>query len=159
MPRRWAEAGKQWTDSGEVHDRRGLKHRAPKELRHVPIPPVLVRILREHLARFGTAHDGRLFRSPGSDAVVQSSTYGRVWREARTYALTPHQVASPLADSAYDLRHACVSLWLNAGVPPTEVAARAGHSVDVLLKVYAKCVDGQRDQLNSKIDAALRGTQ
>jgi integrase len=125
-------------------------------MRHVPSPPVLVDILRMHLARFGTAHDGRLFRSP-SDAVVQSLTYGRVWREARTYALLPHQVASPLADSAYDLRHACVSLWLNAGVPPTEVAARAGHSVDVLLKVYAKCVDGQRAEQNSKIDAALGG--
>lgn len=149
-------AGKRWTDSGEVHDRRGLKHRAPKELRHVPIPPVLVDILRKHPARFATAHDGRLFRPP-SDAVVQSSTYGRVWREARTYALMPHQVGSPLADSAYDLRRACVSLWLNAGVPPTEVAARAGHSVEVLLKVYAKCVDGQRDELNSKIDAALGG--
>ena len=87
--------------------------------------------------------------------MVQSSTYGRVWREARTYALKPQQAVSSLAESAYDLRHACVSLWLNAGVPPTEVAARAGHSVDVLLKVYAKCIDGQRDQLNSKIDAVL----
>jgi integrase len=151
-------AGKQWTDSGEVHDRRGLKHRAPKERRHVPIPPVLVGILRSHLDRYGTAEDGRLFRSP-SGAVVQSSTYGRIWREARTYALTQQQVASPLADSAYDLRHACLSLWLNAGVPATDIAARAGHSVEVLLKVYAQCIDGQKDQLNSKIDDALGGVQ
>jgi hypothetical protein len=42
------------------------------------------------------------------------------------------------------VRHAAVSLWLNAGLPATEVADRAGHSVDVLLKVYAKCIDGQR---------------
>lgn len=46
-------------------------------------------------------------------------------------------------------------LWLNSGVPPTEVAARAGHSVEVLLKVYAKCIHGQRDRLNSLIEAAL----
>jgi integrase len=78
-----------------------------------------------------------------------------VWAEARTYALTPIHVASPLAGRPYDLRHAAVSLWLNAGVPATEVAARAGHSVDVLLKVYAKCVDGQRDSLNSRIDEVL----
>ncbi len=39
---------------------------------------------------------------------------------------------------------AAVSLWLNAGVPATEVADRAGHSVDVLLKRYAKCIDGAR---------------
>lgn len=46
-------AGKQWTGSGEVHDRRGLKHRGRKEVRLVQIPPVLVVMLREHLDRFG----------------------------------------------------------------------------------------------------------
>lgn len=147
-------AGKRWTDSGEVHDRRGLKHRATNDLRYVPIPPVLVALLRAHLDRYGTAADGRLFRAPGG-GMVSSSTYSRVWAEARTYALPPDRVASPLAGRPYDLRHAAVSLWLNAGVPATEVAARAGHSVDVLLKVYAKCLDGQRDSLNSRIDGVL----
>jgi integrase len=52
----------------------------------------------------------------------------------------------------YDLRHAAVSLWLNGGVPATEVAKRAGHSVDVLLSVYAKCIYGQRDVMNGKIE-------
>lgn len=144
-------AGKRWTDSGEVHDRRGLKHRAAKERRFVPIPPVLVRILRAHIDRFGVGPDGRLFRSPNG-AVVGSGTYSRVWEEARGYALVPGQVDSPLAGRPYHLRHAAVSLWLNGGVPPTEVAARAGHSVDVLLKVYAKCIYGQRDEINRRID-------
>ncbi|WP_367132632.1 tyrosine-type recombinase/integrase [Saccharothrix sp. HUAS TT1] len=144
-------AGKRWTDSGEVHDRRGLKHRGRKEVRSVPIPPVLVTALREHLDRFGTGPDGRLFRSPGG-GVVSSSTYYRVWEEARQYALTPAQAASPLAGRPYDLRHAAVSLWLNGGVPAPEVAERAGHSVDVLLKVYAKCVDGQRETVNKTIE-------
>lgn len=40
---------------------------------------------------------------------------------------------------------------LNGGVPATEVAERAGHSVDVLLKVYAKCIDGQRETVNNTI--------
>ncbi|WP_369252957.1 hypothetical protein [Streptomyces sp. R41] len=31
-----------------------------------------------------------------------------------------------------------------SGVPEPEVAAREGHSVDVLLKIYAKCVDVQK---------------
>ncbi|MEU7524865.1 integrase [Saccharothrix sp. NPDC042600] len=144
-------AGKRWTDSGEVHDRRGLKHRGRKEVRPVPIPPVLVRILRDHLDRYGVGPDGRLFRSLGG-GVVSSSTYYRVWEEARQYALTPTQVASPLAARPYDLRHAAVSLWLNGGVPATEVAERAGHSVDVLLKVYAKCIDGQRETVNKTIE-------
>jgi integrase len=147
-------AGKRWTDSGEVHDRRGLKHRGVKDVRVVPIPPVLVNILADHLATYGTASDGRLFRSPHG-GVVGASTYYRVWAQARTYALTPAQVASPLAGRPYDLRHAAVSLWLNGGVPATEIAERAGHSVDVLLRVYAKCIDGQRDKINKTIDGLL----
>jgi hypothetical protein len=39
-----------------------------------------------------------------------------------------------------------VSLWLNSGVPATEVARRAGHGVAVLLKIYAHCIDGQAEQ-------------
>lgn len=57
----------------------------------------------------------------------------------------------------YYLRHAVVSTWLAAGVPPTEVAERAGHTVDVLLKVYAKVLDGQRDTSNKKITELLGG--
>lgn len=147
-------AGSRWTDSGEVHDRRGLKHRATLDTRPVPIPPALVALLRAHIERFGLTEDGRLFRSP-KGGVVGSATYARVWDQAREYAFTPAQVASPLAARPYDLRHAAVSTWLNAGVPPADVAERAGHSVDVLNKVYAKCVDGERDVLNDRISAVL----
>jgi len=37
---------------------------------------------------------------------------------------------------AYDLRHACLSTWLSGGVYPAQVAEWAGHSVDVLLRIY-----------------------
>ena len=53
-------------------------------------------------------------------------------------ALTPAQCRSPLGRRPYDLRYAAVSLWLNSGVPATEVARRAGHGVAVLLKIYAQ---------------------
>ncbi|GLZ12358.1 hypothetical protein Acsp04_25930 [Actinomadura sp. NBRC 104425] len=75
--------------------------------------------------------------------------------EIRKLAFAPEQVASPLARRPYDLRHAGVSLWLNSGVPPTEVAERAGHSVNVLLRIYAKCIDGQQDRANERIEDAL----
>ena len=45
-------------------------------------------------------------------------------------------------EALFDLRHAVVSLWPNAGVPATEVAHRAGRGVGVLLKVYANCIGG-----------------
>ncbi|GAA3825877.1 hypothetical protein GCM10022226_53290 [Sphaerisporangium flaviroseum] len=86
---------------------------------------------------------------------MSTTAYAKVWKEARTYALTPDQVASPLVGRPYDLRHATVSLWLNSGVPAPDVAERAGHSVDVLLRVYGKCIDGQREVANQRIARAL----
>ena len=70
-------------------------------------------------------------------------------------ALTPAQQHSPPGRRPYDLCHAAVSLWLNSGVPATEVARRAGHGVAVLLKIYALCVDGQADAANKRITDAL----
>jgi integrase len=78
-----------------------------------------------------------------------------VWAQTRALAFTPAQVVSPLARRPYDLRHAGVSLWLNSGVPATEVPERAGHSVKVLLQIYAKCIEGQQDGANRRIDDAL----
>ena len=52
-----------------------------------------------------------------------------------------------------------MSLWLNSGVPATEVARRAGHGVAVLLKIYAHCIDGQADAANSRITDALATTE
>lgn len=86
---------------------------------------------------------------------VPTSVYTAVWSRARRLGLTPEQERSPLARRPYDLRHAAVSTWLNAGVPPTEVASRAGHSVAVLLTVYAKCIDGERATHNGRIDSIL----
>ncbi|SDM33901.1 hypothetical protein SAMN05421874_15615 [Nonomuraea maritima] len=86
--------------------------------------------------------------------MISGSAYAKVWQEARTYAFTPDQVA-PLAGRLYDLRHAAVSLWLNAGVHAPEAAERAGHGVDVMLRVYAKCVDGQQEIANQRILEAL----
>jgi integrase len=104
---------------------------------------------------FGVVSDGRLFSSERGQ-VIASTALSDVWAEARTRALTPGQVASPLAGRPYDLRHAAVSLWLNAGIPAPEVAERAGHSVEVLLRVYAKCLDGAEDTANRRIGSALR---
>ena len=78
--------------------------------------------------------------------MLSESSYGRIWQQARARALTPAQVISPLVTRPYDLRHSGVTLSLNAGVPASEVARRAGHGVAVLLRVYAGCIDGH-DQL------------
>jgi integrase len=147
-------AGAAWTDSGQRRDRRQLKQRAKGEVRPVPCPPPLTALLHAHLARFGTASDGRLFRSlTGGD--LAESTIGRVWDKARRAALTAQEYASPLARRPYDLRHACVSTWLGAGVPATQCAEWAGHSVAVLLQIYAQVIAGMEDSARRRIEDAL----
>jgi integrase len=86
-------AGAEWTDDGAPRERRGLKHRGQNDTRSVPIPPELVRLLRDHIARYGLAPDGRLFRS-GTGGAVQDSTCAAVWRVARRAG---HGVAVMLA--------------------------------------------------------------
>ena len=149
-------AGADWTDDGSPREQRGLKHRGQRETRSVPIPPELVRLLQAHIEQYGVAQDGRLFRT-GTGGAIQDSTYADVWRHVRKAVLTPEQAESPLARRPYDLRHAAISLWLNAGVPATEVARRAGHGVAVMLAVYANCIDGQDDAVNGRIEHALTG--
>jgi hypothetical protein len=56
----------------------------------------------------------------------------------------------------YDLRHSGITWRLNSGVPPTEIAAWAGHSVAMLLRVYARSVAGLEDVWISRMDATLR---
>jgi integrase len=148
--------GKDWTDSGQVHEHRGLKNRPRRATRQVPIPPEHVAILHDHISQYGVAPDGRLFRSE-SGGVLHPSTYNRTWHEARDYGLSPAQAASPLARRPYDLRHGGVSLRLNAGVPATQVAEWAGHSVEVLLTIYAKCISGRDQVWFERIDKAFRG--
>ena len=147
-------AGSHWTNDGALREIRPLKHRAHGETRPVPVPPQLVTILRSHLTDFPDGPGRRLFYGVRAE-TLPSTTYMQAWRAARRAALSPREHASPLARRPYDLRHACVSTWLNAGVPAPQVAEWAGHGVDVLLKIYAKCVEGQDEMAKRRIAAAL----
>ena len=145
-------SGTAWTDSGSTDEERALKHRGRRDTRPVPAHPELVRWLRRHLQTFEVGGDGRLFVTrvgrfgrpiarPYLNPIASGTVYA-AWHRARESALNPSQIESQLARRPYDLRHACLSTWLNAGVSPARVAAWAGHSVEVLLRVYAKCVEG-----------------
>lgn len=116
---------------------------------------VPIRLVGPAIERFGVAEDGRLFRSENGNPI-QPSTYRQVWGKVRALALTPAQRASPLMRRPYDLRHSGITWRLNSGVPPTEIAAWAGHSVELLLRVYARCVAGLEDVWISRMEATLR---
>ena len=51
--------GTAWTSTGTPFEPRGLKHRPDGTIRLVPIPPVLVTMLRRHLGDHGTTPDGQ----------------------------------------------------------------------------------------------------
>src|SRR5690242_15387177 len=128
--------------------------RGQKMGRPEPTPPVLVRLVREHVKEFGTAEDGRLFRAAQGGRLL-SKEYGEAWKAARLAALTESDAASPLADVPYSLRHAGVSLWLESGVSPAEVACRAGHSIAVLFRFYAKAIHRNQARANQQTQQAL----
>ncbi len=135
-------AGGEWTNTGNARDDRPLKQREIGEVRKVPSPPELTALLHHHLGTFGTTPDGRLFVGERSTDHLPAFTVFRVWNRAREAVFGVDANRSLVALRPYDLRHAAVSTWLNSGVPPTKVATWAGHSVDILLKIYAKCIDG-----------------
>jgi integrase len=111
-------------------------------------------MLRRHLRDHGTTPDGRLFRG-ARGGMLSESVYGRAWHAARLAVLSPELAATALARRPYDLRHAALSLWLNATGAPAEVAARAGTSARVLLEVYLHCTDSQEDHASQRIEDAL----
>jgi integrase len=150
------EVAAEWTDSKTRGEERGLKHRDPSEGRTVPCPPELTALIHDHLAKYGTTPDGRLFQGIRSDRVG-STVYGRTWAAARAAVFTSDVLASPIAKRPYDLRHAAVSTWLKAGVEVTRVAEWAGHSVSVLLRVYAKFIDGGEQSARERVQDVLRG--
>ncbi|WP_411121270.1 tyrosine-type recombinase/integrase [Streptomyces sp. x-19] len=150
-----SRVGAAWTNDGKSYEERGLKHRARSSVRDVPIPPELVRMLRAHIKRYGVAPDGRLFRA-AQGGVVLSKEYSDLWQAARKVALTEQQVMHHFAEAPYTGRKAGISFWIASGVDPTEVARRAGHSVAVLHKFYAKVLDGRREHANALIEQAMR---
>jgi len=161
----YQDTGKAWTDDGQLGEERGLKHRARTAVRPVPLAPPLVALLRRHLEEYEAGAGGWLFVNrvgpyghplPASLArPVPLAAVGRALQSARRKAFTEDEQRSPLAARAYDLRHAAVSTWLAAGVPATQVAKWAGHSVAVLLKVYAHAIDGQEEAARRRIEEAL----
>jgi integrase len=72
------DVGSEWTDDGSPRERRRLKHRAEGDTRIVPTHPELTQLLRDHLAKFGTAPDGQLFGGVRG-GELPTITYRRAW--------------------------------------------------------------------------------
>lgn len=85
----------------------------------------------------------------GEPIILTLPTDSGSWLKRTTDAMAP--AARPLLPSRLLSARTLWSGWLNSGVPAPEVAARAGHSVDVVLRIYAKCLDGQESEMNARV--------
>jgi len=81
--------------------------------------------------------------------------HGCAWSSPAPQALGPEAAATTLAGRPYKLRHAALSLWLNAGAAPAQIARRAGHCTTMLVAVYTHCIDAQDVITNRQIERAL----
>jgi integrase len=142
-----------WAVSGRIHDERHLKGGAKGETRPVPCRPALTAILREHIRREGLKPGDQLFQGEYV-GVLAGSVIRRAWAAARRSELTEVEHDSPLGRRVYDLRHTCLTTWLNHGIPPARVAEWAGDSVPVLLATCTRCLSGQLKDLQKRIEAA-----
>ena len=141
--------GTRFTNSGETRERKGLKHRPQTAVREVPLPPPLVERLRNHLRRW-PPNTGLVFTNAAGRSVTPEN-YGRVWnREKGRVWPEGHRLS---ATDPYDLRHTAATAMIRAGVPLPEIGRRLGHSVDVLLRVYAGVFDDDRQRSNTALEA------
>ncbi|MET8679500.1 hypothetical protein ABZW18_18470 [Streptomyces sp. NPDC004647] len=117
-------------------------------------------------ARAACAHR-TLWRDAGRSLVPERGRQlrgcCRVWQNvarararAREYALTRTELASDLAKRPDDLRHAGISFWLHSGVDPAECARRAGQSIEVLFRHYAKFLNGIQEHANRLIEQSMQ---
>lgn len=116
--------------------------------RTVPIPPVLVAMLREWVEQNDiTSPDQLLFRTR-NDTRPSGSNWARAWHRALESVGQP-----PLR--VYDCRHAAATTWLRAGMPLGETARRLGHSVETLVSTYVGALDDEEQVGNQRIDSLL----
>jgi integrase len=117
--------------------------------RVVPLLPIVRRELAElHLRK------GR----PGPEAPVISTVASERWSDSRFRSFRRHRW-SKIAPGMrpYDLRHAYVSLMIQAGHTVVEVANWAGHSPAVCLGTYAHLFDTVTERIHP--DEAIRAAR
>ena len=149
-------SGSRWTDAGLPGERSPLKHRPEGDTRRVPIHPELVSLLRDHLQLYVQDDpDSRVFVGKHGGPITDR-IYLKVFHEARRNAFTPAEAARPARRSIQPAPRGRIHLASDLG-DAAQVAEWAGHSIAVLLKVYAKCVPGTEDETLARISDATRG--
>jgi integrase len=152
-----AEAGRKYTGTDHARQENGLKWREADVTRPVPLPPVLVALLRDWRTE-GARPDDLVCPAPRG-GPASATTIQRVWKAARNAVLGTTSedcgVDPNCLHRPYSLRHSAASLWLGLGVPAEDVAERLGNSKAELWRTYADVLPSHREQANAAIGAAL----
>jgi site-specific recombinase XerD len=116
--------------------------------RSVPIPPVLVAMLREWINDNGLTSPERLLFRTRNNTMPSGSNWARAWHRAlESVGQRPIRI--------YDCRHAAATTWLRAGMPLAETARRLGHSVETLVSTYVGALDDEEHIANQRVDTIL----
>ena len=116
--------------------------------RSVPIPPVLVAMLREWVQENDFTSPERLLFRTRNDTMPSGSNWARAWHRAlESVGQRPIRI--------YDCRHAAATTWLRAGMPLAETARRLGHSVETLVSTYVGALDDEEHIANQRVDTIL----
>ena len=84
---------------------------------------------------------------------LSKDNWGKPWRDQRAQRWPGDH---PLAKTRpYDLRHTAATMMLPAGASRAEVARRLGHSIDMLMKIYAGVFEDERRRANGLIEDGL----
>lgn len=117
--------------------------------RSVPIPPVLVDILREWRDTNRLTTPERLLFRTRNDTTPSGSNWARSWHRAlESVGQQPMRV--------YDCHHATATTWLRAGMPLAETARRLGHSVETPVSTYIDALNDEEHIDNQRIDVYPR---
>jgi integrase len=127
-----------------------------------PRSPTLWTPVRKDLAEYQlatrrpTMRDGTQLLLPRADGDLWRDHDYRNWRR-RVFKPAVAAARLPIT-RPYDLRHACASLMIHAGIPLTEIADHIGHSIAVLSRDYAHLIADMRGQPSVPVpDAVMAG--
>lgn len=124
--------------------------------RLVPLPDVLITLLREHQRRQGEERysiptHNRIFVTRVGTPIEPSN----LWAQFKTLL---KKAGLPAATRVHDLRHTCATLLLDAGESPRNVSALLGHSkTSTTLDIYGHAVAASQAKGVEALGERLKG--
>jgi integrase len=124
------------------------------EARTIPLPAVVVDMLRDHMAEFSDPEDSEALVFPTRDGtMIQNGPFRRLFQRASVRAGVNHGLV------VNDLRHTAAAFAVANGANVYDVQRMLGHAKpSITLDVYGFLWDGSLERLAEKMDGAIRET-